>query len=324
MNRRSFFLPIALLGVSLATAWAVAAPNDATLDPEKGGLDFRLQGEYRGNAGDQTLGVQVIAQGNGTFEAVFLPGGLPGEGWDGKTRVRVPGKLDGNRAVFGTEGAGWSGRIAEKQFTGQTDKGTKFELRQVLRQSKTLGKKAPEGAVVLFDGSSASAWEGGRVSPDGALEVGTQTKQKFGDYTLHLEFRTPFMPEARGQSRGNSGIFFQDAYEVQILDSFGLDGKNNECGGIYTVSAPAVNMCYPPLSWQTYDVEFTAARFDDQGKKVKNAVLTVWHNGVLVQDHVEVPRNTAGGGESAQSGRLQYQNHGNPVQVRNVWLVEKK
>jgi hypothetical protein len=134
------------------------------------------------------------------------------------------------------------------------------------------------------------------------------------------------MPRARGQARANSGVYVHGCYEVQVLDSFGLAGKDNECGGIYQQSAPRVNLCYPPLQWQTYDIDFTAARFGPDGQKTANARLTVRHNGAVVQDDLELKRATPGGvaKEGPGPGPLHLQNHGNPVYFRNVWVAEKK
>jgi len=328
MTRRTF--QWAVLGVlATSTGWA-APPQVVATDPAQAGPDFAVQGEYVGSTGDgRKLGAQVIALGDDTFQAVFLAGGLPGDGWDGKTtRVRVNGSLlEKGRTQFGTAGMGWNGVITDgAALEGQTAQGVSFRLAKVVRQSPTVGRKPPEGARVLFDGTNTAAWADAKMTPDGLLLCGTRTRDEFQDFTLHLEFRTPFKPSARGQSRGNSGVYLLNTYELQILDSFGLDGKDNECGGIYTRKAPDVHMCFPPLSWQTYDIDFQAARFGADGKKTKNAVITVRHNGVLVHDRVEIPGPTGGARrrpETAASGNIQFQNHGNPVHLRNIWIVEK-
>ena len=164
---------------------------------------------------------------------------------------------------------------------------------------------------------------------DGAMEIkagsgNIVTKDRFKDFTLHIEFRTPFMPEARGQGRGNSGVYLQGRYEIQVLDSYGLKGEDNECGGIYQVGAPMVNMCLPPLQWQTYDITFQAPRFDASGNKTEDAVVTVVHNGVTIHDHRKLPAPTGGAMDDniSEPGGIYLQDHGNPVQFRNIWLVE--
>jgi hypothetical protein len=265
-----------------------------------------------------------VALGDGKFDVYLLTGGLPGAGWDGKGRTRVSARREGDK-VTGQSGKDALVVIQGGKLTG--DLGSlDLTLTRVVRKSPTLGLKPPEGAIVLFDGTKESAanWSGGRLVEGNLLNMGVDSKKHFLDFKLHIEFRTPFMPSARGQGRGNSGVYLQGPYEVQVLDSFGLKGENNECGGLYSIRKPDVNMCFPPLSWQTYDIEFKGPRFDNAGKKVANAVITVLHNGVKVHDHVEIPRSTDGGREHPGPGRIHLQNHGNPVYYRNIWVVEKK
>ena len=190
-----------------------------------------------------------------------------------------------------------------------------------------MGLAAPAHATVLFAGVPTDNLEKFKVSDDGLLMPEVLTKMPVQAFHLHLEFRTPFMPTARDQARGNSGVYIQRRYEVQILDSFGLSGEHNECGGIYTVKKPDVNMCLPPLAWQTYDIDFKAAKFDESGKKTADARMTVKHNGVLIHNHfellgitsyVEPPKYTA----HAEKEPLQIQFHGNPVRFRNIWIRE--
>ena len=333
-RRRELLKVLAGIGLATGTCWSAAlpraqaqakAPDAVYLDPEKAGPDYTLQGEYLGQAGDQKLGAQVIALGNDAFQTVFLPGGLPGAGWDGKTRIRVDGKRVGDSITFEASSAGWSGQLGAGKLAGQSKEGVKFSLDKTTRVSPTMGLKPPSGALVLFDGSNADAWVDGKMD-SGLLIAGTRTKQEFHDFTVHVEFRTPFKPTARGQSRGNSGLYLLNRYEVQILDSFGLDGVFNECGAMYRQKAPDVNMCLPPLAWQTYDIDFQAARWNGADKQ-KNAVITIRHNGVAVHQNYEITGPTGGASkrpEVGDQGPISFQNHGNPVMLRNMWIVEKK
>jgi 3-keto-disaccharide hydrolase len=292
------------------------------LDAKSAGPDFQVQGEYVGTIGKGTkTGAQVVALGNGKFDAVLYAKGLPGAGWDGKTKVRLKGMTKDGKTTF--TGKNFRGTIEKGEFTGTADEGVKFQLKKTLRKSPTLGAKPPAGAIVLFDGTNVDQWEGMKIEEGKLLGVGGRTKKKFRDFTLHLEFRLPFMPFARGQGRGNSGMYLTDQYECQILDSFGLNGEDNECGGIYHVLKPAVNMCLPPLSWQTYDVEFTAAKFNDKGKKTADAVVTIKHNGVVIHKKAKLKLTPGGHQFDEKPGRLFLQNHGNPVRFRNIWVVDK-
>jgi len=214
-------------------------------------------------------------------------------------------------------------------FAGKTDAGKSFELKRVTRQSQTLGAKAPEGAIILFDGTNTAEWSGGRIDKATSF-LNTDgrdiaSKRKFQNYTVHLEFMLPYRPDARGQGRGNSGFYQVNHYEVQILDSFGLEGKNNECGGVYTRAEPKVNMCLPPLAWQTYDIDFTNA-LQENGKKVAPSRMTARLNGVVIHDNLALAGTTGGARSEPEGtpGPFLLQGHGNPLQFKNAWVVEKK
>ncbi len=306
---------------------APPATAPGVTDPAAADEDYPLQGEFVGQMRDNPFAIQVMAQGKGQFDAVMCPGGLPGAGWTRQppVRQRVSGRRDGAGVRF--SGNGWTASLKPDEIQLLDFKGTGIgTLQRVHRTSPTLGQKPPGDAVVLFEGRDVKAFKpGARMSPDGLLMEGCTSLQEFGDCTLHLEFMIAYMPEARGQGRGNSGVYLQGRYEVQVLDSFGLNGENNECGGIYTVAKPRVNMCLPPLEWQTYDIDFQAPTFDAEGKKTDDAHLTVKHNGVLIQDGVAVPQPTASAilPKEAAKGPLYLQDHHNPVRFRNVWIIPK-
>jgi hypothetical protein len=207
--------------------------------------------------------------------------------------------------------------------------------------------KAPAGAIVLFDGKSLDEWvkkdgkspahwkllDGGIMQVPGGGDI--ITKQKFdGNFKLHLEFRVPYMKNASGQGRGNSGVYVQGRFEVQVLDSYGLKSKDNDCGGIYSVAAPLKNACKAPTVWQTYDIEFQSPKCKES-KPSEPGIMTVRHNGVVIHDKQRLARKkgdkeeivtntTSGlGGDPCAPGPILLQDHGNPVQYRNIWLVKE-
>lgn len=291
--------------------------------------DFALQGEYAGAVrtapgASQWTGLQVVAQGNGEFIAVEYAGGLPGNGGTMVNRRKYDGAKSGDRVEL--KGDGRQITVEHNRAVVRDAAGNEIgSLRKYHRLSQTLKASPPPGATVLFGGTNTDKFTGGTISSDGLLNVGPDTKQTVRDFTLHVEFRTPYMPGARGQGRGNSGVYIQQRYEVQILDSFGLDGLNNECGGLYKTQPPLVNMCFPPMSWQTYDIDFTAARFDTPGTKTAPARITVKHNGIVVHKDFAIPNKTGGGAvEGPEPRPIRFQHHGNAVNFRNIWIIDRQ
>ena len=193
----------------------------------------------------------------------------------------------------------------------------------------------PESAVVLFNGKDLSNWttrDGGEPRWNVADDIITveprtgdiMTKETFTDHFLHVEFMCPDMPEATGQGKGNSGVFLQGRYEIQVLDSYGIEvpGKG-DCGSIYNQFAPLVNACKPALEWQTYDVIFRAPRLNDAGEMLANVRATVIQNGLVILNNVQLPGMTGANIDSAvgKPGPLLLQDHGNHLKFRNIWAV---
>jgi len=195
----------------------------------------------------------------------------------------------------------------------------------------------PSDAIVLFDGKDLTHWRATDGGPakwtvrDAYVEVTSgmgdiTTSDKFGDVQLHIEWATPAVPKGEGQERGNSGVFLMDRYEVQVLDSY--DNKtyyHGQAGAVYKQHAPLVNASRKPGEWQTYDIIFHAPKFDAQGKGIDRARVTVVHNGVLIQNNVEIYGNTYNDRPAlyiAHSPQepLRLQDHGNPVRYRNIWI----
>jgi hypothetical protein len=170
---------------------------------------------------------------------------------------------------------------------------------------------------------SDAAWK----SENGTLKAGGGdifTRQEFGDFHLHVEFKVPLMNDRTGQRRGNSGIKLHGRYEIQILDSYGKENPGTgDCGALYQHAAPLVNACKQPNEWQTFDIIFRAPRFDKDGKLVDSARVTVLQNGIPVQNNqiVQTPTGRRGGTDQSSVGPIRLQDHGAPVEFRNIWIL---
>lgn len=201
------------------------------------------------------------------------------------------------------------------------------------------GGQAPSDAIVLFDGRDASEWQhkdGSQVKwrlADSALTVvgGTgniESRRGFGDVQLHLEWRAPNIVKGEGQGRGNSGVFLQGRYEIQVLDSYeNPTYSNGQAASVYKQHIPLVNASLPPGEWQSYDVVFRAPRFSASGELQTPAFVTLLHNGILVLDQVEIQGTTTYIGQPSYTPHgsrepLMLQDHGNPVSFRNIWVRE--
>lgn len=304
-------------------------PGWAATEPPEGDLEYALMGEFVGPVdvgGNQyrPIGLQIRPLGGDNFEALQYAGGLPGQAtFEHSEPVKLVGRRSGDFVVL--SGGPYAIFVEHGSCLMIDREGNRVgRLERVLRGSPTMGAQPPEEAMVLFDGSNTDHFSNARMTSDGLLMEGADVIPMFQDFNLHVEFRLPYMPTSDGQARGNSGCYLQSRYELQVLDSFAQLPQFNGCSSLYRFKSPDLNMCLPPLQWQTYDIIFTAPRWASDGTKLRNARITVWHNGVKTQDDVQLENKTgAGKPEEPTLLPIRFQDHRNPVRFRNIWLVDR-
>ena len=327
LNRSLLFVLALALCVPVLPAFAAGDDNPYpdSLDPFTGDYHGRWSEE---EDVDPDVWAQVYPLGRDKYQ-VRIVSALPM-----RVEPLVNVEVEARDGVLEFDENRIEGRVENGTITGRQGRLKSFEMKKVTTLSPTLGLAPPEGAVVLFDGSNMDALtesNGWSITEDGALmEQGDaedlHSKQAFKDCIMHIEFRLPYLPRMRGQQRGNSGVFLQDTYEVQVLDSYGLEGYDNECGAIYKVAAPKVNACAPPLQWQTYDIEFHAAKFDGDAKLVEFPTISVRHNGVPIHTQQSIPWLTGWKEKDRlephpqEAKPIRLQSHHNPMQYRNIWV----
>ena len=299
----------------------------AYVSPPTEDENYPLMGEFVGKVLEgkrqKTLALQIRPIADDRFVAIAFYGGLPGQPKHQPQEMNLIGLRHGGSLIL--SGGPWALFVDKGGCNVVSKAGKRIgRLKRVQRKSPTLGAAPPEGAIVIFDGKSLDQLKGGEKTEFGLLKEGVQILPMFQDFNLHAEFRLPYMPEAEGQQRGNSGFYLQSRYECQVLDSFGTEKMINGLGALYRQKAPKVNMALPPLVWQTYDIHFTAPRWSAGGKKIRNARITSWINGVKVQDDIELPNKTGAGKEEAPTLLPTHlQDHGDPVRYRNIWIVDR-
>lgn len=293
-----------------------------------------VQGLYEGtrtdSAGAHKFEARVVALGKGEYKVFLREARTKGAA---VTKVELDGKTEGEAVTFTgkSEAGDWAASCADGAIKGTCGKDGKLEMKRVVRESPTMGAKPLAGAVVLIDSKNfdevvARPDKDGKipqwkVADDGGVLIvngGIESKRSFDcSFKLHVEFKSPLMPDARSQARGNSGCFMPNGDEVQVLDSFGMTTyKGGGCGGIYKYKDPDVFDTFslasaPPGQWQTYDIEYNVETRN--GKPV----ITVFHNGIKIHGKFQLQQNT-------KAGTLQFQDHGNPVEYRNIWVLPVK
>jgi len=342
-----------MLGLSLRKSWLIVTYLSMLFAVRAIADDVLFMGEYEGiykpdKISTLKASAKVVAEGPGLH--VESPGhyrvvlkALPNRPDEEGIAIEVYGvEMDNEVVMFGRSfGRLWRGSIKDGKLVLKGDYyGMAFELKKIVRKSPTLGLKPPKTAIVLLPyepgkAPDTSAWtnQSWKALKDGSMEVGhktTETKRKFGDIKLHLEFMLPLERMHFDQYRVNSGIFLNGSYEIQVLDSFGLVPSSGDCGAVYGVARPRVNACLPPLAWQTYDITFLAPRMNPDGSIAKLPRVTVVHNGITICEDVEIPAPNLASGrtEHISKGPLGLQDawqlldYGRPVRYRNIWLVE--
>ena len=275
---------------------------------------------------------EIVGQPNDGYRARLYIGDMPAVELSGLSRQDVAifiGEFDlGDKGRFVASAHGRAGEIQGELISTAGAPGATLSLKRVVKESPTLGQKPPKGAVVLLgEGASEDAWiaqPGNLVN--GEMRIGGNTyvsRLEYGDAKIHVEFMPPYMPNDSGQARGNSGVYVHGRYEIQVLDSYADAPDVGTCGAIYSIAVPPAGACLPPGQWQTYDITFKAPKFDANGKKVADGVITVLQNGKVIYDDMVLPHVTPGGisGEEAAKGPLMLQNHGDEVRYRNVWVL---
>lgn len=355
--------PFVLIAIGLAIlqfaptmpATHAAEPVDAVQGNWVG--DWKLDD---GGGGKQTA--QIVALGNGEYQGAFTA--YDGSEQQNETfRFVISGTAAANDKVefattinlgeklgtFDWKAQAHAGKLVGR-YTNKKNYTGGFTLKRTELSNEAVGTKPLPGAIVLFDGSNLDRWSAPRNRPtrwksaDGVVRVDSEmvdgkpvltnlvSREHFRDAQIHLEYRTPYLPAARGLERGNSGLFVQGRYEIQILDSFGQPRVRNSfgeladddsAGAIFKHTAPRENATFPPGEWQAFDITFESAKLDAAGKLKEPAYLTVRHNGALIHDRVKVSKPTPGAPlqDLTEPGGLILENGGQPVEFRNIWLV---
>ncbi len=294
-----------------------------------------FMGQYKGtfypdSVSKMNATCEVVDEGEGNYRVVI----------HGKSRnslqegayIELYGKQSGESlAISGrTGGYDWQGEIKNGLLTAKSSYGQHFELEKIESRSPRAGMKPPEEAIILLPYQEGvkpdmSSWTNAewKALDDGSIEIvpgkgPNKTKQQFDNIKfVHMEFKLPLEPLARGQARANGGVFVCGAYEVQILDSFGLIHTSGDCGAVYNVARARRNACLPPETWQSLDIMFRASRLDQNGKAKDSPQITVFLNSVRIHNDFEIPNP-----KDCERGPIRLEDEGHKIQFRNIWIVE--